>query len=211
MSRRWVSTRFRIRNRISVRFESEVARQAGERRLRGRDRGVHLLDRREVHPLRLHARRRVEHRAATSRPAGDLVTADPVPDGRQGGGRGVRGLGELGHRRPPGRHRGRCQAATVPRSDLGPGLRVGPAFGRGRVGRGRLDGPLRPTAQHEDVDEQQDQAADRDADREHLSHVQLADDRRIAPGRGDDGPSDGPQRDAGEERAARRGARTARA
>ena len=29
MSRRCVSTRFRIRNRISVRFDSDVARQAG--------------------------------------------------------------------------------------------------------------------------------------------------------------------------------------
>ena len=50
MSWRWASTRFRIRNRISDRFESDIARQAGNA-ARGRGHGpIDIVDRGEVDP-----------------------------------------------------------------------------------------------------------------------------------------------------------------
>ena len=75
--RRW-STRLRILNMISVRFESDVARHAVNARCRGRDRRVNLLDRGEVDPLGLPPRRRVEHRPAPAGGALDDRAVDPV-------------------------------------------------------------------------------------------------------------------------------------
>ena len=51
ISRRCWSTRLRMRNMISVRFESDVARQAGKAALAAATAGVDLLGRREVDVL----------------------------------------------------------------------------------------------------------------------------------------------------------------
>ena len=77
-SLRCSSTSSRMRNMISARFDSEVARQPGSAS-RGRvDRPVDLLHRCEVDLVRLLAGRRVEDRPGAARLAGHLLAADPV-------------------------------------------------------------------------------------------------------------------------------------
>ena len=79
-SLRRASTRLRMRNMISVRFDSDVARQAGKAALAAATAAVDLLDGGEVDALGLPAGRRVVDRAAAAGRARHARAADPVAD-----------------------------------------------------------------------------------------------------------------------------------
>ena len=74
------STRFRMRNMMSVRFDRDVARHAGNACRRCCDRGRDLLGRGEIDVLRQSARCGVEDRPLTTGRPDDRPPADPVAD-----------------------------------------------------------------------------------------------------------------------------------
>ena len=203
---RCCSTRLRMRNRMSVRLLSDVARQAGKAALAACDRGVQLRLGGEVDVAGDGAGGRIVDRALAAGGAGDELPADPVAD-PPGGRRGARfGFGDGRHRRfLTFRWRRATILPSVARSRRGPALRTsGASPGRASSGRPRRRPRLRRPARSAVTvtTTRHDQRSDADGHGQPAGDGQRAGGHRIAPGRARGGAHERPAGDGDEEQSA---------
>ena len=181
---------------MSVRFDSDVARQPGNAALAAATAASDLLDRGEVDLAARPGRspdRRPGLRARTCRRP---LAADPVGDAASA--RRVRTMRHSATWVMIGSPRSWCSADTIlrrpPPAGRGAALRT-PAARRIGPGRRAWDrGGARPARANHDKGEDGERA-EPDHDRQHAGHPERADDRGIPPGRRDACPEEGPPGD----------------